>query len=939
MASAVVGALKVLLQADTAQFEAKLKTLDTNTQRLANRLKNDLTPSQKAVNSAVREFLGTKEIGNAERYAAAIKEIGGANKLTAQDQARVNRAVTEALNHYRALGQQAPAHLIKLQKETRQTAADTQKLTTAFTSMRGVLGAFGVSLGAAGLVQFGRHVFDAADSIVDLSNKMGVSTEAAQRFRFAARQSGADLEQVTQSIVKMNDKLATGDKSTIKALNDLGLNFQKIRAMKPEDAFRAIVDAIGAIDDPMKQTQVGIDLFGKSFADILPMIREKSLEAADGIKVMSDETIKQLEAAKQAWQNFFDDLTILTGETLASLPGAWDLFWTQFRKKMQPGPSGLGGVANFLGGMANPHAFAQSLVAQAAIDDMNKPKDINLGVEPGKPLPTKQTVVEVSEDLKRAAEAAEKAYQAWKRSTIGLSDAERELLGHMLRLAKEGGPSLVGSLLKIDTAIEGIIDRQSHSKLAASIMQIGVAARLTADQITAAQRIADSSSLIRPIDGLFAKGMSVDDLMKGVNTSGVFATTIKQMWSSLPNVLMSAFTGGGNIGRSIGGWAGGELSGGLAKKVGGWIGKLIPGFGTLFGGLLGGAFDKLFGPREGARTNNMRDEFMAARGGLDAIHRQIAEFNNDPQLLAAFNRLYFTGKEGDFKKGMDAYQKRLTELQQRQAQVLERTGLLGNALTALGGIAPRALDPLINSLLGQNIPPELRSMLVGSQKPNWQLAFQAAQELGIDEGVLGRGLKQAKVSEQGFDLLRKFEMFERFGSDMNGVLQGMADEFSALADEAFRNGVALPKQLENVFRRLATQGLLVDREGNAIALEQLQFEEMEDEKLNEAVRLLEEIRDLLAGRAPGTGPKTGVPTDVTGGSWVPGLPEVRLPGFGGGYDQYMDAGVGKMESAAAFGSGEPQMMTVIYEADGRQLSRVVMPYVGGEVKRLGLVRS
>jgi hypothetical protein len=30
------------------------------------------------------------------------------------------------------------------------------------------------------------------------------------------------------------------------------------------------------------------------------------------------------------------------------------------------------------------------------------------------------------------------------------------------------------------------------------------------------------------------------------------------------------------------------------------------------------------------------------------------------------------------------------------------------------------------------------------------------------------------------------------------------------------------------------------------------------------------------------------------------------------------------------------MMTVIYQADGRELSRTVLPYIGGETKRLGL---
>src|SRR5688572_8282710 len=48
------------------------------------------------VNKLIRDFSGLDAMSRAEEYASAVQKMGGALKLTADDQARVNKAVTEA---------------------------------------------------------------------------------------------------------------------------------------------------------------------------------------------------------------------------------------------------------------------------------------------------------------------------------------------------------------------------------------------------------------------------------------------------------------------------------------------------------------------------------------------------------------------------------------------------------------------------------------------------------------------------------------------------------------------------------------------------------------------------------------------------------------------------------------------------------------------------
>ena len=54
-----------------------------------------------------------------------------------------------------------------------------------------------------------------------------------------------------------------------------------------------------------------------------------------------------------------------------------------------------------------------------------------------------------------------------------------------------------------------------------------------------------------------------------------------------------------------------------------------------------------------------------------------------------------------------------------------------------------------------------------------------------------------------------------------------------------------------------------------------------------------------------------------------------------------DAANATVNSAAGLSAagGAAGMMTVIVEADGRQISRLVAPYLPGEVRRLGLARG
>lgn len=113
--------------------------------------------------------------------------------------------------------------------------------------------------------------------------------------------------------------------------------------------------------------------------------------------------------------------------------------------------------------------------------------------------------------------------------------------------------------------------------------------------------------------------------------------TAEQFGSQLSGVVMSALTGGGKIGESVGGMLGTDLLGGLAKslssKVGGLLGgifsSVLPGLGGILGSLAGGLIDRLFG----TKGRDSVVDFASSKGGFDALHAELNKLGAEGEKL------------------------------------------------------------------------------------------------------------------------------------------------------------------------------------------------------------------------------------------------------------------------------------------------------------------
>lgn len=908
--SAVVGNLKVILSLDTTQFDKGVTASESNVKKLSDRLSRDLVPSQQKINGLIRDFAGGRDIARALEMATAIQQVGGASKLTAKEQAHANRVVQEALDKYKALGQQAPKHLADLANATAKGRVATEQLGSGMSSLlskaRGLAGVFGVTLGAGAILGFAKNVFAAADSIADLSLKMGVSAEAAQRFQFAARQSGLELEDVARAVAHLNAGIGEGRKSGVsKALAQMGFEFSELRGLSPEQLFRTTADAIGKLSNPMQQAAAAAAVFGEKLGGaLLPMIREGSLKAADGVAVMSDETVRELEKAAQAWENFWIDVKVFAAPVLLWLIG-------EVRKFTQDFKVGLAFLAGLIPGMPAPGALAQAMIRANQGTPAPAPLSLRERLEAGMSShgPRFQTKAEQDAEERgiAAATAAKKRlnelYEAFERERLtGVTDAQRQAQVFEDRFFAARGlaglPALARAIVKpqIGQLFTGSVALDSTRPLPSMASRVLPMRRPETGPISNAELMAMAKIPPARLATLVQTGVG-----------GAFLQA--------PAAILAALTGGGSVGRSLGSLFGGSIGtslagtsvdgkfkGGLGKKLqesslgeklGGIVGGLIPGLGALLGPLLG----KLFGAISGIGANTTKQgrvDFAKQLGfeSLDNLYAKLRSLGAEGEKLANIGSSVIGKKD---KAANEKWMKDVSAFFDRLERVPGKINELSAALGKFGGAVPVQLSPLLDSILGSsNLSGDLRRQLEQLRTPTWQVASDLASSFGVQVGALGRGFNQARLADTAFGLSRALGVFGQMaGSDQNAILRDMADEFSALAMEAAKNNVALPNAVKAFILQVDAMGLLLDENGNRIDTSLLQFVDIEDEYQKQVVSLLEQIRDLLAGPAPGAGGR--VPGGGEEGRIWPGhdLEGRHLPTFAGGTrGRYLDFGAG-----------------------------------------------
>lgn len=197
--------------------------------------------------------------------------IASLNVGLGADSARLKRDLDKAESHTKKFGKRAASNVNKLSKSFRGLGV----------AMSGIAAAAGVS-----------KLLDQSDSLYKSADAAGISYEAYQRLKFGLEQSGVSSAAFQKSTTKLNKVLldaSRGSKTAGDALNRIGLSFEQLNKMKPEDRYTAVLRGLEGVSDAGLKSALSMELLGKEFAN-RNINTDALIEAGKGVTVFSEET-------------------------------------------------------------------------------------------------------------------------------------------------------------------------------------------------------------------------------------------------------------------------------------------------------------------------------------------------------------------------------------------------------------------------------------------------------------------------------------------------------------------------------------------------------------------------------------------------------------------------------------------------------------------------
>ena len=669
-------ALTATFAADFTQFEKSLTQATVKLQTFERATKN----VNRDLRREIESFSGQKIATEASRIVEAVNRIGGVSRLTETELKRVNAVITETTLKFKALGQEVPPSIAKMNREIQALGVGTTNTTGSLGGFSSVLSKIGPLLPIASViglttavVRLGTEAFNSAGKIVDLAGKTGLSTTSIQRMQAVANQTGTSLDTFTNAAFKLGINVAEGTERARKAVSGLGLEYDKLRAMKPEEQFATVVKALEQVENVQERNRLGFILFGKQFGEIAPAIAEGYSRIADAATVSSDSQIRALDRAADRWTKFVDDVLSVTqsllGQLIETIEGVNKAF------------SSLG-----------PLKFAQA-IAVAGVAGKNH---IEILTAIGK------AYVDLGNDTEQAGNVTTQAAagtQAWsdqlrqlRIDLLDLTASQRDELDAALKV--KGATEEVAAAFGLTTEhLKLYQDQQrgtnaetktyesSAKKAAKASLDAAAAQKKWNDSIKffnadikainvggGVQWLATMGQLAPALDDAAAKTAILEATLPPLHASTLIATAgfeefkralddtgtstlpsfldnLNDTLRGLPDILQQAFTGGGgfggafqalfsgigkNITESLFG-AGGLLNGfgnsltkGLSnifgKGIGDAFGMFLPGIGALLGpliGKLGGFFKDLFG--------GVSEEVKKARTDLEGFQETLRD--------------------------------------------------------------------------------------------------------------------------------------------------------------------------------------------------------------------------------------------------------------------------------------------------------------------------
>lgn len=172
-----------------------------------------------------------------------------------------------------------------------------------------------VAAAAAGGVAYGvRQYIKMGDALDKMSKRTGVSVESLSELKHAAELSGASAEQLERGFMGLSRALfdaSRGSAEPVEALRRIGLTFEDLKGLKPEEQMSKIADGLSKVADASDRGAIAQRLMGRQGRQLLPMF-ENGAAGMDAMRQQArDMGLSMSTEAAAGAARLLDALTVL----------------------------------------------------------------------------------------------------------------------------------------------------------------------------------------------------------------------------------------------------------------------------------------------------------------------------------------------------------------------------------------------------------------------------------------------------------------------------------------------------------------------------------------------------------------------------------------------------------------------------------------------------
>ena len=218
--------------------------------------------------------------------------------------------------------------------------------------------ALGVAAGYAGkkIVDGAKQVAEYGDKVDKMSQKIGISAEAYQKWDYVMQRAGGNVDQLKMGMKTLSQQAEKNSD----AFQKLGISQEEVQSLNQEELFERTIQGLSDMEAGTERTALASQLLGRAGADMGPLLNQGSKAIEEQMEIAEKYGMVMPDATVKASAAFEDSMTTmqmtaqglknrLLGEFLPSMTQVTDGIAKLFTGDMSGLDDVIDGIEGFIG--------------------------------------------------------------------------------------------------------------------------------------------------------------------------------------------------------------------------------------------------------------------------------------------------------------------------------------------------------------------------------------------------------------------------------------------------------------------------------------------------------------------------------------------------------------------------------------------------------------